>query len=531
MTDSITSSLENLRLSGNATPDASTKPDGSADLDPAARSTELRSTIDSLVSRCTYLCSEIETYVSAAEAAQKASRVHIPVEHKNLRNECKKELEFLKKLLNDNIPEHKKNNYIASSNLVYYESLWKVAKQCSGLVSFRKYFFWNRIKEGHGPKGISLAKGGLTKGKSAALVDIVAQEGREWIRVSSISEKRLLFDLAKMGWQNDSDDSDEDEYGDVPMGDGANSSKVANWEDEDDEDQVDIVKSARTLARAARANPSHGRPPAVHMYFTRLHLHQSKEVDATLEKIRATGAIVHCASDIPPSTPIESVLPNLLIDRKRNLSDTLNIDCTILLALVSDISHRECEIIDWYPGEVKAQIQDEEKEKLLLTHLYPVIGDHPMVCTSEAAAQMNLIVKTIATDPEKARADILLGQNDYASASPSELLSAWSDLSDHKAPDGFNLPIRVVGSDPAILSRLPKVAQMLAKELSPVNKAIFFYGWAEGITTLSSNGAKARQIDSAIREHGLEDGEPEPHIWLCGEARSLIAKNGRRKST
>lgn len=525
MASSIASSLETLRLSGNTTPDSTTPPDSSVDLDPAARSAELRSTIDSLIARCTSLCSEIEIYVSAVEEAQKASRVHIRVEYKNLRNDCKHELAFLRKLLDYNMPEKKKNNYIASSNLIYYESLWNVAKQTSGLVSFRKYFFWNRIKEGHGPKGMSLAKGAQTKGKSAALVDIVAHEGREWIRVSSISEKRLIFDLAKLGWQNDSDDSDEDADGDASMRDGT------NWEDEDDEDQVDIVKQARELARAARANPSHGRPPSVHMFFTRLDHNRMKEVDATLAKIRATGTIVHCASDIPPSAPIESVLPNLLIDRRRNLSETLNIDCTILLALISDISHRECEILDWYPGEVKAQIRDEEKEKLLPTHLYPAIGDHPMLCTSEAASQMNLIVNTLATDPERARADILLAQNAHASASPAELLSAWSDLSDHKVPDGFKLPIRVVESDPAKFARLPKVAQVLAKDLSPLNRAIFLYGWAEGITTLSSNGARARQIDSAITEHGLDDGEPEPHIWLCGESRSLIAKQGRRKCT
>jgi hypothetical protein len=27
----------------------------------------------------------------------------------------------------------------------------------------------------------------------------------------------------------------------------------------------------------------------------------------------------------------------------------------------------------------------------------------------------------------------------------------------------------------------------------------------------------------------LKDGEAGPHIWLCGESRSLIAKHGRRK--
>lgn len=80
-----------------------------------------------------------------------------------------------------------------------------------------------------------------------------------------------------------------------------------------------------------------------------------------------------------------------------------------------------------------------------------------------------------------------------------------------------------------ITNELPAVARTIAAELGTLNKSIFLFGWAKRITTLSANRGRARQIEAFINEHGLEDGEPDPHIWLCGESRSLIAKHGRRR--
>ncbi len=510
MSDSITNSLSDLHLD---TDDTSVS-NGST--------TDLQTTIQVLVERGKILHEEVEEYVAAVLEKQETARVQNPVEYRNLRNDMKNELSFLKKIAGSTMNEEKVRHYIVSSNLLYYEALWSAAKRSSGLQSFRKYFFWDRHTAPagkHTSKGLSLAKGSHAKGKTAALVDIVAEEGMEWIRVSTVSEKRLLFDLAKLGWMNDSDS--DDEMTDV---------RLENGDDDDDEDQVDVVKSTRELAKAARANPIRGRPPRVRFVLTRIIAGKTQAIDTIVNKIRATGAIIECANEIPASVPLHTVLPRLLLDRSRALSDVLNIDCTILLALISDISHRACPILDWYPGEVRAQINEEAEEHLLPTHLYPAIGAHPMVCTKEAADQMNLIVQTLATDTEKLRADLLLGQGDRARQSPAELVAEWAANSDHEVPEGFTLPIRSINVDlDAIMSSLPSVATKVAAELGHLNKSIFLYGWAESLTTLSANRGRARQIDSIINEFGLRDGEAGPHIWLCGESRSLIAKHGRRK--
>jgi hypothetical protein len=500
MTESISTDFGNLDLEGDTT--------------SVSDNADLEATIQGLIDRCNTLYDEVETYVAAVIVKQKQTRVQHPVEYRNLRNDFKNELAFLKKIAGANMDEEKARHFIVSSNLLYYEALWSAAKRSSGLQAFRKYFYWDKRGKNTG-KG----KGGASKGKTNALADIVADEGGEWLRVSTLSEKRLLFDLAKLGWMNDSD-SDED----MP------DAQPDIEDDDDDEDQVDIVRNARQLARAARANPIRGRPPKVRFVLTRIVAGKTKEIDNILDKIRATGAIVHCANDIPPTPPLQQVLPNLLIDRSRALSDTLNIDCTILLALISDISHRECPILDWYPGEVRAQIKEEAEEHLLPTHLYPAIASHQMVTTQEAADQMNVIVQTLATDAEKIRADLLLAQGEYKAKTREELVTEWATMSDHSLPEDFQLPIRIVQSDMnTITDRLPAVAARLANELGALNKAIFLFGWAEGLTTLSANRGRARQIETVINEHGLADGEDGPHIWLCGESRSLIAKHGRRK--
>lgn len=97
-----------------------------------------RTAIRDLVKSCVVLNVEIEQYVRAVEANQKLARIPSPVEYRALRNDFKKELSFLLKIVLSNLPEEKARNYIVSSNFVYYEALWETAKRSSGLLSFRK---------------------------------------------------------------------------------------------------------------------------------------------------------------------------------------------------------------------------------------------------------------------------------------------------------------------------------------------------------------------------------------------------------
>ena len=91
--------------------------------------------------------------------------------------------------------------------------MWDAAKQTTGLVTFNKRFYWGNSTSR------DLKRQGKPK-KRGALVDIVAQDGEQWIKVSTVTEKRLLFELAKQGWEFSGSSDDENEGSTTPISNG-----------------------------------------------------------------------------------------------------------------------------------------------------------------------------------------------------------------------------------------------------------------------------------------------------------------------
>jgi hypothetical protein len=195
--------------------------------------------------------------------------------------------------------------------------------------------------------------------------------------------------------------------------------------------------------------------------------------------------------------------------------------------MVSDISHADVPIQDWYPPAVKSQIVSEAQERLLPTHIYPILNKHPLVCTEEAASQMKEIVAVIGTDTEKQRTVVLFGE--ALDQSREDLVESWSKLSTYDTPPDFLLPIQVVSKD-VPNARVSPAAASVASALTPINCSVFLYGWTAGLTTLTSNRTTVKQIDRIVDEVGLEEWDSGPLLWVSDEARSLVAKQGRRKA-
>ena len=95
------------------------------------------------------------------------------------------------------------------------------------------------------------------------------------------------------------------------------------------------------------------------------------------------------AEDVPKVSPqVSVVLKQLTADRFESFSEVLNIDCTILLAFASDLSHGRVEPEDWHNKAISRQIEMENNEQLLPSSLLPACGSREMVCTREAAVRM-----------------------------------------------------------------------------------------------------------------------------------------------
>ncbi|PGH04606.1 hypothetical protein GX51_03439 [Blastomyces parvus] len=470
---------------------------------------------------------------------------------------------------------------LRSSNLPFYSSVWNVAKSsCIGVVAFSKRFYWYKAKRNaHGTGGDeidgvatptstkdlersiqglnlsadahkaveeNLSKAGLQK--RGVLVDIVSDNGEEWVKVSTVTASRLLFELAKRGWEMGCDSTSED---------GEEVYRLQNDDDsdDDDEDAIELLRLATDMKKAAALVRVRYKHPRIRFVLPKIVEGETPEVDAIIKDIRKTGVTVECSTGTedaaklpaalgakdnahPNPKTMENILPTLLPNPHPHMTSTLNVDCTLLLALVSDLSHSQN--IDPSLGHhpaITRQIELEAKLPLVISELWPAMGDRQLVCTEEAAKRMYEIVDTIGTAAEKKRTKIMMAGNESnINCDREDLISQFQDLSDHKVPLNWNIPIRVVNAHAEIERGwtngvLPPVARIVASQLSDINTSVFLYGWAAGLMTISSNRTVAKQIEVLVEENRNGDDELSgPLVWICDTARSLIGKDSNRKA-
>ncbi|KAJ5620131.1 hypothetical protein N7510_004115 [Penicillium lagena] len=431
---------------------------------------------------------------------------------------------------------------LRSSNLPFYQAVWRIAKgSCSGLLTLGKRFYWD-AQEPKDPKGEK--KPNKDKRKSV-FVDIVADDGEEWVKVSTVSESRLLFEMAKKGWERDSEDEDvwSESENDGSTSRPPRRTVLRNFDGDeqphdsgDDEDDLELIKLARDLRKAADATRVRYRHPRIRLVLPKVEEGNVPEIDDLLDEIRKYNIRVECQGRISDAAAAQQDLAHLLPQPFKKFTDTLNVDCTLLLAIVSDLSH--VQNMAPQPGMHKAiirQLEVEKEQPLLPTELWPAMGAQKLICTEEAAARMRQIVDTIGTDTEKIRARIVLGDPPYDHSIRETLIHQFQELSDYRVPVVWKLPIKVAEAQSVIDSgkaQLPPVADEVAKGLSDINHSVFMYGWVTGLTTISSNRSIDKQIEATIEKNrGGDDDLEGPSVWICETARSLVGKDKNRKTS
>lgn len=436
---------------------------------------------------------------------------------------------------------------LRSSNLPFYSAVWEAAKRSTGLLAFNKRFYWDLH-----PSSTSKRSGKLKR--RSALVDIVTQNGEEWVKVSTVTETRLLFEMAKAGWEGGDSSSGSDVDGPRKINGFDHPDDFS--EDSDDDDGVGLVKLAEDLKRASMAVRVKYKHPKVRFVLPKIVEGKVPEVDETIDGIRKTGATVQCANDlaVPNSIPADgietgnpssapsivngsavqetnptqqvAIFQTLPIDEFATFTPILNIDCTILLALVSDLSHGRIAPEPWFHRAIKRQIELEAKEQLLPNSLWPAMGNRQLVSTVEAAKRMREIVELIGTPAEKARTGLLMGEDQGKTR--KELVRGFGEYSEYQVPEEWNLPIKIVDADFDVDS-LPAVGTKVAEQLTAINRSVFLYGWASGRTTISSNRTVAKLIETVVEEHRTSEEDRGPDVWLAPNARSLVGKEKGRK--
>ncbi|EFR04606.1 hypothetical protein MGYG_07613 [Nannizzia gypsea CBS 118893] len=462
--------------------------------------------------------------------------------------------------------ESKVVHSLRSSNFPFYANVWRTAKtSCTGLISLNKKFYFYKPEKDRGtqrdykdleadiaelriePRFKPGAEEATPKmRKRGVLIDIVADNGEEWVKVSTVTPNRLLFDLAKQGWEIGLNSGSEDDD------DGSNVASISGidaYDSEDEDDMIELLKLAVDMKKAAAEVRVRYKHPRVRLVLPKIVEGQVAEIDKIIRKVRTVGVTVECGTaetsgldfvvnrNEPVNKAIDdaaTMFSSLLPSPFPPMTSTLNVDCTLLLAFVSDLSHaRDLECMPSYHPAINRQIELEAEKPLLLSELWPAAGDRNLVCTTRAAKRMREIVETIGTPREKERTRLLMGEAEDV-PDRETLISKFQNLSDYTIPLDWKLPIKVVDAQSDIDrgwkdGSLPFIARKIAQNLSDINRSVFLYGWAAELTTISSNRTVVKQIETWIEEQRGDDDEVcGPTVWVCDTARSLIGKDSSR---
>ncbi|KAJ5746021.1 hypothetical protein N7520_011203 [Penicillium odoratum] len=429
---------------------------------------------------------------------------------------------------------------LRSTNMPFYQAVWGIASSsCEGLLALGKRFYWDGETKAPWKTAVGGGNGKETNKdkRKSVFVDIVAGDGMEWVKVSTISESRLLFEMAKKGWEADSEDEFSDS-GSEP----AQRTVLRNFDvedpgedddDDDDDDDLELIKLARDLRRAADAARLRYKHPRLRVVLPKIEEGNVPEIDDVLAEMRSYGIQVECQETLSAKIGATD-LTRLLPQPFKHFTSTLNVDCTLLLAIVSDLSHiKDIPVLPSFHKAIVRQIEVDKKMPLLPSELWPAMGSRELVCTSEAATRMIEIVNLLGTDTEKTRMRIVMGQSEDGDC--QSLIRQFQAMSDHHVPEDWKLPIKVVDAQPVINAclaegKLPPVVDQVAEGLSDINYSVFMYGWVTGITTITSNRTIDRQIEATIEKNrGTDDSLEGPVVWVCDTSRSLVGKDRDRK--
>jgi hypothetical protein len=353
--------------------------------------------LDDLLARAQHLLSELEALSTHIQALKQPTRL-LRFSHftRVVRNEATS-LARARELSGTN----KRRTTIVSSNLPYLEALWASVKTTKDVLAVQHQFYPGSEKKSKSqPRDLGqfLSWESLVSSKGTLTVDAIADGGATWMKVHMITNRRLFFDLAKEGWASDEEDEmsedDENARQDRPQ------AQMTNGNEYDALSEVPLVKLARTLTSAASCFRVRAKTPKVTLILPRLHPDGTRELDRVLAACRATGATVICGKDCPSPPPLAKALVRMVPTPLDAVTSTVNLDCTILLALASDISHGKATKQPWMARHVAQQFEEEDEVKMLSETLYPVLRGRELVCTKEAAKRACEIVGTVATASE-----------------------------------------------------------------------------------------------------------------------------------
>ncbi|OQO14177.1 hypothetical protein B0A48_01053 [Cryoendolithus antarcticus] len=457
-TPDVADETENLYVSSNSADDVKDEEESSSG---GVAETNMSTALSDLTQRADALLADLAAFKDYLKTVKQESSVEMA----HFRGTVQSELTMLGRLAVQ--PDSEAARHVArSSNLPFLETVWNTAKASKDLVALQKriYFDPAATKGYDANSGQATINGRPKRSRhNSTIVDVIANGGRSWTKVSLVTNNRIVFDLAKQGWCSGGSDSEDED---------------SNRPDQDDDHDIPLVKIARELATAAKTLRVRTQHPTVTLILPRLEPKGRPEIEAIVKECRSLGVSIVHGKDVPTHQPINDV------------------------------------------------VEIEDNENLLPSLLYPAMRNRRLVSTTEAVDRMREIVSTIGTPSEKARSAILLGEDPSKSSqqlidemqqwSAYEVPSTW--LLPIKVVDA---------DENAIAAGLPEVANQVLRGQTSINRSVFLYGWSHSITTITSNRTVVKEIETRLNKYEDLDDATWPRIWLCPTARSLVGKEKR----
>ncbi|RFU76809.1 hypothetical protein TARUN_5395 [Trichoderma arundinaceum] len=486
---------------------------------------------------CDSCMPEVESFLKVIESKVKSSRVTgLPTFIRKLR----KEHDILKSVESELIDGEQdeiglgllNRKLVASATIVQHGAVhWDILKRCRSFLVIDQTF-QGSAKEERKKQVSRIAGDGREKQqlnrtlKEQAKVEVdVVDGGKEWLDIRWLQADRLARQMTDCGWG----------WGDYQLGDVV---EREEWED------TPLAKQVKRLVAAAKMNRHEYRVPRLRIVFPNLMKGENEDIDVLLDQICRLDPLVEIIIEdssgkfmSTPPPPLEDAIKNLMGDEFDGLTDTLNMDHTILVDLISDITHFQLQPQPWQAQTTRLQIEEERKHGgVMVRELYPILQGRTLVCTQEAAEHFHEVLNTVGTPTERERGRLLVPfDDDTRSMSAGEIRSRFEQLSTHTLPRDVQVPIQILAEtwtmstvNQAVADgRLPTVALDVAKcgAFKSSKLSIYMYGWATGNITITSNKEVRGQIRTWVETNRRDDHERGPAIWRIDVTRNLLAKS------
>ncbi|KAI0795766.1 hypothetical protein C8Q75DRAFT_747316 [Abortiporus biennis] len=260
---------------------------------------------------------------SGESSSQPAQQEPIPG-LRSFRDTVKRDLEVLERFLDD---AERPSLPSLSANAPYLISVWNEVLLAPPPITT----IWPTFSE----TGDSNKQRKRGHPKDCVKIDVVADSGRRWIRVNSVKNSRMLAEFREIdSYDTDSEDDQERSSGDYGP-------SLAQTEFDNS-----LLCMGRSLLNAARLNPIPGsaEPPSITLRLTRLDpcpsdaREHDPRIAQTIKQLRDMGIDVQIG-ERDPSIISELIMPKPITPRRLQSTTKINLDLSILIALVSDLTH------------------------------------------------------------------------------------------------------------------------------------------------------------------------------------------------